>query len=239
MLGKESLLQDNSEIAAEALKRNVLSFRYIEKGTGAEPEGEYFLDYLEASNIMSLSKYPDMHNSIRDGSIKLADVKAITPARITMADNWITIKKALTKLADGTANYTVNEVNEILDRYTKNGSSVGSTLRHAFEMADAYGAALAVEIPPTDNTVNFAYYLMDHEFEVERSKSLIRYNHRVFTSLSGFGSDTRRKASKEDIIVFHDAGANPDHVANGSITITQIDAITNNGIAPSVSGGWL
>lgn len=238
-LGKESLLQDNSEVATEALQRNILSFRYIEKGTGSEPEGEHFLDYLEASNIMSLSKYPDMHNCIRDGSIKLADVKLITPDRITMADNWITIKKALTKLGDGTANYTVNEVNDILDRYTRNGSSVGSTLRLVFEMADTYGAAFAIEIPPTDNTVNFSYYLLDHEVEVERSKSLLRYNHQVFSSLSGLTSNNRRKTSKEDIVAFHDAGANPDHVANGSITITQIDAITNNGIAPSVSGGWL
>jgi hypothetical protein len=233
-LGKRSLLQDNSEVAAEALKRNILSFRYIEQGTGTESEGEHFLDYLEASNIMSLSQYPDMHNSVRNGSIRLEDVKTLTPARITMADNWITIKKALTKLAEGTANYTVNEVNDILDRYP----TVGSTLRQAFEMADHYGAAFAVEMPPTESTVSFSYYLLDHEFEVERSKSLLRYNQKVVSNLSGFGSG-RRKPSHEDIIVFHDAGANPDHVANGSITITQIDAITNNGIAPSVSGGWL
>jgi hypothetical protein len=233
-LGKEHLLQDNSEIVTEAIQRGILSFRYIDKGTSEDAENPHFLDYLEASNIMSLSQYPDMHNSVRSGSIRLDDVKALTPARITMADNWITIKKALTKLAEGTANYTVNEVNDILDRY----STVGSTLRQAFEMADHYGAAFAIEVPPTESTVSFAYYLLDREYEVERSKSLLRYNQRVVSNLSGFGS-SRRKPTREDIIVFHDAGANPDHVANGSITITQIDAITNNGIAPSVSGGWL
>lgn len=238
-LGKESLLHDNSDVAAEALTRGILSFRYIEQGIEGETENSHFLDYLEASSIMSMSQYPDMHKSVRDGTISLDDIKAVTPARITMADDWRTIKQALTKLASGTANYTVSDVSQILDRYTKNGSSVGSTLRLAFEMTEHYGVQLAIDIPPTDTTVSFSNYLLDHEVDVERSKSLLRYNHRVFTSLSGLVSDNRRKLSKEDIIAFHDAGANPDHVANGSITITQIDGINNHGIAPSVSGGWL
>jgi hypothetical protein len=45
--------------------------------------------------------------------------------------------------------------------------------------------------------------------------------------------------STEDLIRFHDAGVSAADVANQTITITQLDAIENEGIAPSVSGGWL
>jgi len=237
-LGKENLLQDNSESATEALRRGIISHSYISKATPEEMENPHFLDYVEALNIGSLSQYTNMHASVREGLINISDIKAITPSRITMTDNWFTIKAALVKLADGTANYTVQEINNILDRYARSSVAVDSTLRQAFSLADRYGSEFAIEMTPTDTTMNFSNYLMDHDIDVERSKSLLRYNQQVVSSFSGFGSG-RPKPRHEDIIAFHDAGANPDHVANGSITLTQLDAITNHGIAPSVSGGWL
>lgn len=239
-LGKDHLLQDNTDIATEAINRNILPYFYVNKGTEEETSNPHFLDYMEVLNITALSQYQELHLSVRDGSINVSDIKELTAARITMAENSSVVKSALVKLANGTANYTVKEAGEILDHYSSDrSSSFGSVLRQAFELADRYGSDFAIEIPPENNMMNFSNYLMDEEVETERSKSLLRYALQIASSPNGNTSPNRPRLNYESIIIFHDGGADPNLVAAGMITTTQIDAIKNHGIAQSVSGGWL
>lgn len=238
LMGRDDLIHDNTALIKGAMDRGIIAVHYLNSDP-ENPGEKHYLDYLESMAITPIRSDEVLHKGVRDGRIRLQDIREITPQRIAEVGDRNLIRQVLNKLADGSVNYTAKEVCDILDR-NSSGAATSTTLRWSFDIADEYGAAIAIELPPTLPTITFFNHLVSHEFEVERGKSLLRYSHRIFSSLSGAGVDRNvSRLSKEDIIVFHDAGVNPDQVAKGTITINQVDGMKNHGIAPSVSGGWL
>ena len=235
-LGMEGLLEDNSEVASGALSRRIMPESYIRQGTPGNTGSKYFLDYLEVGGFGLHETHPELHAAVLIGLIRASDVKTIGLATIRNADNWPVIKKTLVKLADGSVSYTAEEAKKVIEQNTNRTRY--NTISDALLLADRYGAEFALEIPASVQVMEFSQHLQDEDTGVEKSRSVLRYYVQVQSHLPQ-ATSPRLDHSFPDIIRFHDAGAGPEQVATGRITVNQIEAINTHGIAPSVAGGWL
>lgn len=242
-LGLEHLLKDNSDLATGAMVRRIFPETYLRKATPDVLASEHALDYLQVVNMNVLENYSEMHTGVLNGTMRLEDIKSIGIDRIRNAGDWAAVKKVLTGLADGSAAYTAEEAGALIERYA---NAPRATMFQALLLAQRYGADVALELTPTAGLMSFADYLWSpiRNTDKDRCGSLLRYYRQVETSLAQHSGNKKtargdNRVYLEDLIRFHDAGANPDQVASGSITINQIEAINTHGIAPSVAGGWL
>jgi len=224
-------------LALEAMERRI-SPEIFMRDTRNAREGHLtdplFLDSLEAANSTSLND--EFTWEVREGMIKLSDIKAIGVSRIKKADSWKLLNDVLKKMATGTANYTADDLKVILDRY----SPVTNRIESAVILADVYGGEFSRSITNTDMaTMDLHYELQAEDTPLERAKSLLSYASTVFSKQSGVYGYSKDYPDKDEIIKFHDANISPQDMVDGVVTIAQLDAIENHGISPSVSGGWL
>lgn len=231
---REDLIQDNSKVVNDAFDRMVLSHTFMSHNDPDDLSKPNYVDYIEALDMTPLRGNTDLHESVRDGLVRIEDIREVTPHRISLTGHWRVIKPALMKIADGTANYTAEGVVQVLSVYKPPVQA--HELETAFVFAQRYGAEFATKTVPIGYyTKEFSDSIEEHEFDQDRGRSIVGYFQRV--------QDCRRRANNDipvdDIILFHDAGIDPQLVAAGQITRVQAEAIKNHGVAPSVSGGWL
>lgn len=231
---RDDLIQDNSAVVNDAFNRMVRSHTYISNNSSEDIERPHYVDYLEALDMISLRDNTDLHESVRDGLIRIEDIKEVTPERISRYGNWKVLKPALMRLADGSANYSAQGLADALDAHKP--PIIGHELENTLTFAQRYGSDFAVEMTPINYYVReFSDYLLQNDIEGDRGQSIVNYYARVKKSSKGTGSGI----PLSDMILFHDAGVDPDLVAAGQITRVQAEAISSHGIASSVSGGWL
>jgi hypothetical protein len=235
--GLEHLVADRS-LALEAMERRI-SPEIFMRDTRNAKEGHLtdplFLDSLSAADSKALND--EFTWEVREGMIKLSDIKAIGVSRIKKADSWALLNDVLKTMAKGTANYTADDMKFILDRY----SPVTNRIESAVILADFYGGEFVKTIANADiATMDLHYDLQrDEPMWLERAKSILSYGSSVFSQQSGIYGYSKDFPDKDKIIKFHDANVSPQDMVDGVITEDQLDAIKDHGISPSVSGGWL
>ena len=231
---REDLIQDNSAVVNDAFERMVLSHTFLSNNDPDDIAKPHYVDYLEALDMSPLRGNTDLHESVRDGLVRIEDIREVSPHRINLAGHWRIIKPALMKIADGTANYTAEGVVKVLSVHKPpvQAHEMGTT----FAFAQRYGADFATKVTPIDYYVKeFSNELEDRGFDQDRGRSIVEYFQRV----QGWRARSGDEFPVDDIILFHDAGVDPQLVAEERITRVQAEAIKSHGIAPSVSGGWL
>lgn len=230
------LVTDRS-IAMEAMERNVtpeIFLRDTRNMTEEQLANPLLVDSLVAASMVSLND--QFTWEVREGMIKLSDIKAIGAARIKKADSWALLTDVLKKMSTGNTNYTAQNLAVILDKY----SPVTNRIESAVLLADAYGGDFAQKIKNVDMaTVDMHFSLQGDDLPLERAKSLLSYASEVFSEFNGIYGYSSDYPDKDKIIRFHDANVSPKDMADGVITLEQLDAIRDHGISPSVSGGWL
>jgi hypothetical protein len=234
--GFEHLVADRP-LALEAMERRIspeIFMRDTRNMSEDDLNNPLLLDALTAANSSSLND--EFTWEVREGMIKLSDIKAIGVARIKKADSWALLNDVLKKMATGTANYTAYDLRGILDKY----SPVTNRIESAILLADVYGGEFARKVTNSDMaTMDLHYELQNDDTPLERAKSLLSYASEVFSKQNGVYGYSKDYPDKDEIIKFHDANVSPQDMVDGVVTSAQLDAIKEHGISPSVSGGWL
>lgn len=241
----ETVLNDNGmshllkerDMPLKALERRIPALAFVRNTVGVTEErlnGPHFLDSVEASGIAALD---DNYTwEVEQGLIRLSDIKALGATRIKKADSWTAIGEALKNIAAGRVSYSAEDMRNLLDK----NSSGNHVIKRGLRLLDSYGADFIEKIPhPSLGVIDMHDDMLDKGIEpAERRADILVYANSIFSqSNTVYMGDSGM--STDDIIRFHDAGVSTDDVADKKITINQLDAIENNGIAPSVSGGWL
>jgi hypothetical protein len=231
-----SHLEEPRSMALEAQERRIPIEDFIRETRDAPLErmnSPYFMDYMEVTGIAALSEFDELPGDIYHGRVKLADLRAIGVTRIGKSIGWEVTQDALRKMADGTANYDSNDMKQLLDLF---GDASDSYLNSGLELTGRYG------IDFTKSITNPNLYLLEAESRMiekgtdpERIKSLLKYR-------DDFINESRYVIvpfTDEGMERFHDMNVSAADAASGRITLTQLDAIEDHGISPSISGGWL
>lgn len=238
--GHGDLLQQR-DIALEAQERRIPISDFIRETSRTSQErmdGEFFMDSMEAAGITALDYY--YVSEIREGLIRLADVKAVGATRIKKSDSWEPIREALKSIASGEASYTTDDLKFILDRFSNSGLSRAERTANAITLTDRYGGDFIRQLESLSMpTMDLYEDISAMGFDRDRAASIILYGSKVYEGAEGVYTYSKNYPSAEEIVRFHDAGISVEDVNNKVVTITQLDAIENHGIAPGVSGGWL
>jgi hypothetical protein len=229
-------LEEPFPMALEAQERRVPIEKFVKATRDATPQHlahPNFMDYVEVTGIAAFSEFDTLPDSIFHGEIRLSDMKAVGVTRIGSSIGWDVTESALRKIAEGTAGYSSGDLKQVLEEF---GGSSSSYIENALELTERYGAEFMKGIKDP------SWHLMEAEAELrktgtdpERIKSLLKYRDDFATETRGFENNF----TDEEMARFHDANVSAADAASGRITLTQLDAIKDHGISPSISGGWL
>lgn len=237
--GLGHLIEDNSSIAQEGLERRIPVFNFLTK-THAPSEDEIkdnlFWDSLEIVGKSSLRKCEGLPQKIRNGTIRLDDIKALGLTSINQSVGWGVIESSLEKIASGEAKHTVQDLKMVVNAY---GDQSDAYMENAIELCEDYDAKFATSLTnPNQHLMRFKKEMQDDGETPEKIKSVLRYFDDLW-EVGPAGPSRSFEVNKTNVMRFHDAGVSPSDAYYGKVTLAQLDAIEKHGISPSVSGGWL
>lgn len=233
-LGLGRLMEDNSILAKDMLGRRIHPETYYSCLASHGDASPNFLDYVEYLSIDALFDYDDIGTEIRAGSIKISDVKALGAGRIKKSDAHKEVKEFLVAFANGTTNTTMSDAKIIFDKYATEYMAI----HDALIINSRYGSEFGTVIEPEAFVMGTSRKLTARGVDDERIAKVIKYGALVRKAFYSNNSSLLALPSDIDLLQCHDAGVPPEEAAQG-MTPQQWDAMQNNGIAPSVSGGWL
>lgn len=234
----EHLIEDHTEIMQQALDRRMSPDKFLvaAEHLRRHTESPTYMDAIEAYHLKSLKTYSYIPDDIATGHTKLSDIKAIGVGRLKTADSRQLVRLILGELGSGTAGYTTDDAKKIIDRH----ESATMILDTSFALANRFGGDFVHGLSYPDTQIrNLNYKLYEQNASDERSMSVIKYADKVSSLMREQYRYGKPPVSIDDIIIFHDAGIDPEVTAEGNLTALQADAIKNHGITPSVSDGWL
>jgi hypothetical protein len=236
--GFEHLLTDNSAHAQEAQSRGIAPKWYFQQTRWSINENlsdPLFWDALEVTNSAALSYNPDLRHSVRNGSIRLADIKTVGATRLSKSLGQEEIETALTRIASGEAKYSAADLKEVIEKF---GEQSNVLVENALTLTEDYGIDYAMSLRnPKVFVITVNEIMKDDGEDPERIKSVLKY----FDDMDASGTLAHGgfEATMSNVIRFHDAGVSPADAASGKVTLEQLDAIEEHGINPSLSSGWL
>jgi hypothetical protein len=199
-------------------------------------------DNLLDSVIFSTSKIgmgrKVTQEAIRDGNISYSDIKTIGTPRLASRNRLNVLHETLVKLNSGTADYTVDDVKELL-RMVASEDMIDTSLESVVKMIEPAGMKTVLGVPYLSRVAS-AY---DHYHQQTKWSSLTdkekmeraTYAVRILQESGGAGTHV-------DYDRFYAEGI-PAEVAASVIarggTVLAAKAIHEENIAPSVAGGWL
>jgi hypothetical protein len=233
-LGLGRLREDNSALTGEMLNRRIYPETYFSVLANDGDASPNFLDYVEYNSIDALFEFHEMGMEVKAGSIKLADVKALGVGRIKKSEADKEIREYLRACADGTTKTTMNDAKIIIDKYGNEFMEID----YAMKINSRYGSEFGTVIEPDGFVMGLSRRLTARGEDNARIAKVIKYGLLVRAATYADESVLTAVPSEMDMVQLYDAEVPPERVAQG-ITAQQWDAIKNNEVAPSISGGWL
>jgi hypothetical protein len=195
------------------------------------------LDAAEAHGMKGLREY-DYFSDIMRGYTTLKDIKAIGISNITKHKQPNDIREYLWEIHKGEASYTLKELKSLIQKCNQEELSVAIVS----QMVEKFGIKFTLGLHDYTESADMMLHLTRNGYKGEDAESLVQYfdemiHERKITS----GDDYWENIDYDDCLKFHAAGIDPK-TAWGAIaqemTVEQVLGI-QQGIAPSVSGGWL
>lgn len=237
----DHLLVDNSGVIKEAMKRRIPATSYLrvcDKSANRLSQ-ETLLDAAEAHGSKGLREY-DFYLDIMRGYTTLKDIKAIGISRITKNEHPNTIREYLWDIHKGEADYTLKDLKSLVQRCNEDEISV-TIPAGIFE---AFGMKFTLGLKDFTEASDMMYYLKRQGYADKdaKTKALVQYfDAMIHERKTTSGEDYWENIDYEDCLKFHAAGIDPKTAwvaIAQEMTVEQVLGI-QQGIAPSVSGGWL
>lgn len=236
--GFERLLTDNSAYAQEAQARGIDPKWYFQQTRLSSDEDlsdPLFWDALEVTNSAALSYNQNLRHSVRNGEIRMADIKTVGATRISKSLGQNEIEEALVKIASGEANYSASDLKAVIEKF---GDQSNVLMESALALTEDYGVDYALSIRnPKPHIMAVNDIMKDNGDDPERIKSTLTYYDDL--DAQGYGGNCAFETTMSNVLRFHDAGVSAADAYSGKITLTQLDAIDEHGINASLSSGWL
>jgi hypothetical protein len=233
--GFEELLQDNTALCEEALSRKIPPNKFIQAEVylrGPESSEHYF-DALEVYCSSIPNDRPEnsnlvITNKVYDGEVSLRDLKEIGFKEFGAFRQKVALAYALAQINAGSATYTTGEVKALTDKFPR-------VFGDALELASRYGTELALSLD-APNT-HYADNLDERGIDRDRTIALLQYDDQV-SKAERDNEIYREPLSYTTLEKCYDLGLDPVQVATEDYTDQQLDGLLE-GIAPSISEGWL
>jgi len=248
--GLKRLLVDRSEVAEHALSRGIPASSYFTlmtyERTSSTTEAQV-LDAAETHAMESL-RVLNFHGDVLRGDISLEDIKVIGAERISNHSSPNDIRDRLWAIKSGDASYTIKQLKALVEKADEADGSVFESV----ELYEKFGFDTTIAF----HNVREAYcFMRSLEREVlkeggsedtDRMLGIIRQHDEMWHIRKTVEKDSDSphwdKLGYGISFEMYEAGIDPvtawEGVRNG-MTPSQILAVRDNGIAPSVSGGWL
>jgi hypothetical protein len=243
--GLDRLIEDESELVRSALNRGVpsqwlfgaYSKRFTSGGNTADTE--LLLDSAEARSHKGLREAkctPTIPDSVAAGTISMDDIRTIGATRFLKAlePNGFLLSQ-LAEIKSGTVDYGAEQIKETIERFTDAKGAVNSTsVRGVFAVARVGGYEEGVKLKYPALSSPFVRIV---EGTVEEKLAAVQYAETVLEGVMPVFNISTQLVYKP-----YQAGATTEQAIDyikGNITLDQIIAINDHGIAPSVSEGWL
>jgi hypothetical protein len=235
----ERLVVDNSDIVQEATRRRIPAASYLRIADSGNRNlsKETAMDAAEAHGMKDLRQY-DFYLDIMRGYLTLKDIKDIGVSTITKHSQPNDIRDYLWEINKGESAYTTKELKSLIQKSTKAELSIALTER----IAKRFGMKFTLGLNDLTESFDMMNYLDRNKYSHESAKPIVEHfdemaRHRKATS----GPNDWNNLQYDDCLKFYAAGIEPaaawDAVSQG-VTVEQVLAM-RQGIAPSISGGWL
>lgn len=243
--GLDHLVRDESEMVRNALHRGVPTQQLFEAyrrhfhNTDTPPDINRLLDTAEARAHKGLreAKFtPSIPDRIALGEISMDDIRTIGATRFLKASepNEFMLNQ-LAELNTGELDYGAEQIRETIERFTDPRGAVNTPqVRGVFAVARVcgYEEGTKLKYPALSSP-----FIRIAEGTPEEKLAAVNYAEEVLE-----GVMPKFNISTQSVYKPYQAGATIEQAiqyVNGNITIEQIIAINEHGIAPSVSEGWL
>jgi hypothetical protein len=253
--GLGHLILDRAWESDSLLSRKIDPLAYAEicaRGRGSHSSPRWIVDAAEAQSIKALRDWqrsPSVPTRVLDGAIRFDDIKTIGATRLVRADpQGNAMIHALVRINKGEVNFNAHDVRSLVDRFLSEPSLVNdNSAERVLGLTEEFGVDFTMSLHDPEA----AYQLSSHlryrkgvskrkgEANDEDSEKIIAYGDALRLH---YAEKSSSSAGYEKIIELHEAGVDPVIAAKGLQSgheIAQIIAIHKEGIAPSVSGGWL
>lgn len=241
-VGLGRLVEDNSALAVELVNRRVYPETYFSVLGNHGDDYPHFLDYVEYLSIDSFFDFHELGMGIKEGKIRLADVKAISAKRVIASDAEREICWFLQEYAALNTRTTLEDAKTIIDNHPMEYKAI----RDALEMNNRFGSEFGTTITPESYVVGLSNRLSMHKLDgsvVKNDKQIakaIKYALAVREERRKSDPSGITDTAPDPITIFglSEAGVPPEKAAQG-MTVQQWEAINDQGLPSSVSGGWL
>jgi hypothetical protein len=253
--GLGHLIKDMAWESDSLLKRKINPLAYAEicaKDRSSHSSPRWIVDAAEAQSIKALRDWqrnPSVPIRVLDGAIRFDDIKAIGATRLVRADPQGTAMiHALVRINKGEVDFNAHDIRLLVDRFLSDPALVNNnSAERVLGLAEEFGVDFTMSLHDPEA----AYQLSSHlRYRKGASKRRGDANNDDSGEIIAYGDALRlhyaekssSPAGYEKIIELHEAGVDPKVAANGLQSgheVSQIIAIHKEGIAPSVSGGWL
>lgn len=253
--GLGHLIKDMAWESDSLLKRKIEPLAYAEicaKDRGSHSSPRWIVDAAEAHSIKALRDWqrsPSVPTRVLDGAIRFDDIKTIGATRLVRADPQGTaMVHALVRINKGEVDFSAHDVRLLVDRFLSEPALVGNnSAERVLGLAEEFGVDFTMRLHDPEA----AYQLSSHlRYRKGASKRRGEANDDDSGKIVAYGDalklhyveESTSPAGYEKIIELYEAGVDPKVAANGlqnGHEASQIIAIHKEGIAPSVSGGWL
>jgi hypothetical protein len=250
--GLSHLIKDRSWESDSLLRRKIDPLAYAEicaKGRDSHSTPSLTVDAAEAQSIKALRDWqrsPSVPIRVLDGAIRFDDIKIIGATRLVRADpQGDAMVHALVSINKGEVDFSAHDVRSLVDRFLSEPASAEShRAGRVLELAEDFGVDFTMSLNDPETAYLFATHIRDKETLGRKADSdareVIAYGDALRQHYLGTYSTS--SAGYEKVIELYESGVDPVIAANGLQSgheVAQIIAIHKEGIAPSVSGGWL
>lgn len=226
------------------LKRKIDPLAYAEmcrRGGDNQSTPSLAIDAAEAQSIKSLrewQRYPTVPKRILDDAMSLEDIKTIGVGRMIRADSTgDALIHSLVMIHKGKVSYTAQDIRTLIDEFSV-GTSEIYDMGKMMDMADRFGVDFTKNLFHPDYAFRMSGYLGTKS--LPNAKEIIEYADKICRYQSENGHQI--SSPYADVIGLYDEGISPEIAARGIAeghSLSQMVGIAKEGIAPSVSGGWL
>lgn len=240
--GLSDLVQDNSKMMQEALRRRIPAFSLAvlhgEYGMNGYPQG-IFLDAAEAFSSGTLrsldgpTSLNTVHLRVLAGDLSMDDIKMVGISRIQKSNAAIPVLNSLQFIKNGSLECTPADVRKLIDK-NNDDDSISTPLKWALNSVNDYGIDFLLSVPRLMSASAIAEYFEYQGVPVPEVKELITYEGAL---RKGGGSTSYAKVK-----ALKDGGVDP--VVAGRMlaqkeSVERILGSHKDQVSTAVSGGWL
>jgi hypothetical protein len=241
--GLDEHIVDNSALVREATRRGISAQKIMLLGndfpTVTMETNEFYFDAAEINSIKALQEVErnrGVTDRVLQGKIRASDIKAVGAVRVASAGGNSLVLEQLERIKEGDESIPADQLAQLISKANPRMlQSDPYTVNQVVRAARLYGTDTILKLDNLSVLTRKAQELSAANDDHAEVGGMLVWVDRIW-QLNHSYPDT------EDIIALYRADVAPEKAAedfNAGMTAQQIIAVTQEGIKPAMSSGWL